>query len=234
MKCVGIEDSFEGILGETHTVKLTQKSVSGILPRGGTILGTRNRGSFVKMVDGKAALPGDADRRGVGKSRYPWDRGVDRARRRRNAGDRGAVSQARVSGHRRSEDDRQRSRRDRVDVRIYDRDRYRDRGARPAAHDRRVARPRDDPRGDGSQHRLDRAACGTCGKRGHHSDSRDTVLVRIDRAKGARTRRKRFAVYEYRRRRRSEGSREERDVFRIRRSCGLAASATTSGVVSKR
>jgi methylaspartate mutase epsilon subunit len=52
MSCIGIEDSFEGILGETHTVKLTTRSVSGILPRGGTILGTRNRGSFVKMIDG--------------------------------------------------------------------------------------------------------------------------------------------------------------------------------------
>src|SRR5687768_7825723 len=57
MKCIGIEDSFEGILGEPHTMSLTQKSVSGILPRGGTILGTRNRGSFVKMVDGKAVFP---------------------------------------------------------------------------------------------------------------------------------------------------------------------------------
>ncbi|MEQ1642285.1 MAG: ATP-dependent 6-phosphofructokinase [Pyrinomonadaceae bacterium] len=57
MKCIGIEDSFEGILGETHTVNLTLKSVSGILPRGGTILGTRNRGSFVKMVDGKQVFP---------------------------------------------------------------------------------------------------------------------------------------------------------------------------------
>ncbi len=57
MKCIGIEDSFEGILGETHTIKLTPKTVSGILPRGGTILGTRNRGSFVKMVDGKPVFP---------------------------------------------------------------------------------------------------------------------------------------------------------------------------------
>ena len=57
MKCVGIEDSFEGILGEPHTVTLTQKSVSGILPRGGTILGTRNKGSFVKMVDGRPFYP---------------------------------------------------------------------------------------------------------------------------------------------------------------------------------
>jgi ATP-dependent phosphofructokinase / diphosphate-dependent phosphofructokinase len=53
MSVVGIEDSFEGVLGEPHTRKLTVKSVSGILPRGGTILGTRNRGSFVKVVDGK-------------------------------------------------------------------------------------------------------------------------------------------------------------------------------------
>lgn len=56
MKCVGIEDSFEGILGETHTMNLTKQTVSGILPRGGTILGTRNRGSFVKMVDGKPCI----------------------------------------------------------------------------------------------------------------------------------------------------------------------------------
>jgi ATP-dependent phosphofructokinase / diphosphate-dependent phosphofructokinase len=33
------------------------KSVSGILPRGGTILGTRNRGSFCKMVDGVMVFP---------------------------------------------------------------------------------------------------------------------------------------------------------------------------------
>lgn len=57
MKCIGIEDSFEGILGETQTMKLTTKSVSGILPRGGTILGTRNRGSFVQMIDGKPFFP---------------------------------------------------------------------------------------------------------------------------------------------------------------------------------
>ena len=57
MKCIGIEDSFDGILGETHTVKLNRKAVSGILPRGGTILGTRNRGSFCKVVDGVVTFP---------------------------------------------------------------------------------------------------------------------------------------------------------------------------------
>src|SRR5688572_5455141 len=57
MKCIGIEDSFEGILGETQLTKLTPKTVSGILPRGGTILGTRNKGSFCKVVEGELVIP---------------------------------------------------------------------------------------------------------------------------------------------------------------------------------
>ena len=57
MKCIGIEDSFEGILGEPRVTKLTMKSVSGILPRGGTNLGTRNLGSFVKIINGKPCIP---------------------------------------------------------------------------------------------------------------------------------------------------------------------------------
>ena len=57
MRCIGIEDSFEGILGETQLRKLTTSTVSGILPRGGTILGTRNKGSFCKIVDGKMVIP---------------------------------------------------------------------------------------------------------------------------------------------------------------------------------
>lgn len=57
MRCIGIEDSFEGILGETQLRKLTIKSVRGILPQGGTILGTRNKGSFGKIVDGKMVIP---------------------------------------------------------------------------------------------------------------------------------------------------------------------------------
>jgi phosphofructokinase-like protein len=59
MKCIGIEDSFEGFIGDMKLMKLTTKSVSGILPRGGTILGTRNRGSFCKFVDGKMVFPQD-------------------------------------------------------------------------------------------------------------------------------------------------------------------------------
>lgn len=57
MRCIGIEDSFEGILGETQLRKLTRKTVSGILPRGGTILGTRNKGSFCKIINGEMVIP---------------------------------------------------------------------------------------------------------------------------------------------------------------------------------
>ena len=48
LKVIGIEDGFEGLLGETHTRPLTAADVRGLLPRGGTILGTRNRGRFVE------------------------------------------------------------------------------------------------------------------------------------------------------------------------------------------
>ena len=65
MKCVGIEDSFEGLIGETQTMKLTPKSVSGILPRGGTMLGTRNTGSFCFFENGKAVFPEETIRQAI-------------------------------------------------------------------------------------------------------------------------------------------------------------------------
>jgi 6-phosphofructokinase 1 len=43
---VGIEDGFEGLLGQTQTRPLAPGDVRGLLPRGGTVLGTVNRGSF--------------------------------------------------------------------------------------------------------------------------------------------------------------------------------------------
>src|SRR5918997_435684 len=50
MKVIGIEDGFEGLLNETHTRELPPADVRGLLPRGGTILGTRNRGRFVEIA----------------------------------------------------------------------------------------------------------------------------------------------------------------------------------------
>jgi phosphofructokinase-like protein len=48
MGVIGIEDGFEGLLGDTRTHPLGPADVRGLLPRGGTILGTRNRGRFVE------------------------------------------------------------------------------------------------------------------------------------------------------------------------------------------
>lgn len=48
---IGIEDGFEGLMRETRTRPITLESVQGLLPRGGTILGTVNRGHFAMRVD---------------------------------------------------------------------------------------------------------------------------------------------------------------------------------------
>ncbi|MBV9210699.1 MAG: ATP-dependent 6-phosphofructokinase, partial [Acidobacteria bacterium] len=59
MRVIGIEDSFEGLLGEkTRTRELKPEHVRGLLPRGGTILGTRNRGCFVERTsEGQIVKP---------------------------------------------------------------------------------------------------------------------------------------------------------------------------------
>ena len=56
---VGIEDGFDGLLAENKLRDLALDDVRGILPRGGTILGTTNRGnpfSTPVMRDGKIEL----------------------------------------------------------------------------------------------------------------------------------------------------------------------------------
>lgn len=58
LNVIGIEDGFEGLLGDTQTRPLTTADVRGLLPRGGTILGTRNRGKFVeRSADGVVSKP---------------------------------------------------------------------------------------------------------------------------------------------------------------------------------
>ncbi len=55
-RVIGIEDGFEGLVGTLRWRELTLDSVRGILQRGGTILGTSNRGnpfSFPVEVAGK-------------------------------------------------------------------------------------------------------------------------------------------------------------------------------------
>ena len=44
-KVIGIPDGFDGLIWPEKSFELTLKEVSGILPRGGTILGTTSRGN---------------------------------------------------------------------------------------------------------------------------------------------------------------------------------------------
>jgi 6-phosphofructokinase 1 len=65
-RVIGIEDSFEGVLGQPRTRPLTPADVRGLLPRGGTILGTRNRGNFVeRTTDGRLIKPEEVYREAI-------------------------------------------------------------------------------------------------------------------------------------------------------------------------
>ncbi len=66
MKVIGIEDGFEGLLEETKTRPLYHRDVRGLLPRGGTILGTRNRGRFVeRAAEGETVASSEVYREAV-------------------------------------------------------------------------------------------------------------------------------------------------------------------------
>jgi ATP-dependent phosphofructokinase / diphosphate-dependent phosphofructokinase len=58
-KVIGIRDGFDGLVFPDKLRELTLKDVSGILPRGGTILGTTNRGNpfqYKTVEDGKEVV----------------------------------------------------------------------------------------------------------------------------------------------------------------------------------
>jgi 6-phosphofructokinase 1 len=58
-KVIGIPDGFDGLIWPERSRELTLKDVSGILPRGGTILGTTNRGNpfrYQTVADGKEVV----------------------------------------------------------------------------------------------------------------------------------------------------------------------------------
>jgi ATP-dependent phosphofructokinase / diphosphate-dependent phosphofructokinase len=58
-KVIGITDGFDGLIWPERARELTLKDVSGILPRGGTILGTTNRGNpfrYKTFENGKEAV----------------------------------------------------------------------------------------------------------------------------------------------------------------------------------
>jgi phosphofructokinase-like protein len=59
MRVIGIHNGFDGLIWPEGAKELTEESVSGILPRGGTILGTTNRGNpfgYHTTEDGKEVV----------------------------------------------------------------------------------------------------------------------------------------------------------------------------------
>ena len=59
-KVIGIPDGYDGLIFPERSQELTLKHVSGILPRGGTILGTTNRGNpFQFTSENSAEAPRD-------------------------------------------------------------------------------------------------------------------------------------------------------------------------------
>src|SRR6187200_3058415 len=58
-ECIGVLGGYQGLLEPRRTIPLDYKTLSGLLPRGGTILGTANRGKFsAKVGHGESrALP---------------------------------------------------------------------------------------------------------------------------------------------------------------------------------
>ena len=125
------------------------REISGLLPRGGTILGTSRTNPY-KLEGGVDAVLATL------RARTASTRSSRSAARTRSASRRGSTR----STASRSSACRRRSTTTSpatdytfgFDTAVFDRDR----GDRPAAHDGRVAQPRDGRRGDGPPHRLDR------------------------------------------------------------------------------
>ena len=70
-RVMGIEDGFDGLIWPEKSRELTLASVSGILPRGGTILGTTNRGNpfAYKLEEGGQTVVKDYSGRVIDNAR---------------------------------------------------------------------------------------------------------------------------------------------------------------------
>jgi 6-phosphofructokinase 1 len=67
MRVIGIRNGFDGLIWPEGAKELTEESVSGILPRGGTILGTTNRGNRHSLRRGRHRF---------GRQRTIWPHGL--------------------------------------------------------------------------------------------------------------------------------------------------------------
>ena len=138
-------------------------AVRGILPRGGTILGSSRTNPFKDTGPGRSGVERIKDNMaGLGVDALIVIGGEDTLGVGRPAERRGH------SRRRRAEDHRQRPRGDRLHVRLRHRGEHRHGGDRPAAHHGGEPPPGAHRRGDGPARRLDRAARRPRGRRQRH------------------------------------------------------------------
>ena len=111
--------------GESRTLDVPE--IRGILPRGGTILGSSRTNPFKKdgTRGGKSPSAG-------GHGSTPWWPSAGRIR----SASPTASTKSTDADRRRPQDDRQRPQRDRLHLRLRHRDQHRHRGGRPPPHDR--------------------------------------------------------------------------------------------------
>ena len=187
------------------------QEVSGILPRGGTIIGTSRTNPY--KLDGGVdkVLQSFRDR---GLDALVAIGGEDTLGVRREA-----LRRVRPPRRRSPEDDRQRPLRHRLHVRLRHGGDDRDRGDRPAAHDCRVAQPRHGRRGDGTPRGLDRRHERHRRRRRRHPHS--GAAGRLRRGQPSRS------ASVTRAGRTSPSSSSARDASC--RACRTAASSTSSG-----
>ena len=156
---VGFRDGWRGPM-DADIIPLDVEAVRGLLPRGGTVLGSSRTNPY-KVEGGldriKATVEALESMRCRHRGRrHPW--GGQQAAERRWCG-----SSA-------SQDDRQRPRRDRLHLRLRHRGQHRHRSHRPAAHDGRKPPPGADLRGHGPSRRVDRAVQRDRRRRQRHPD----------------------------------------------------------------
>ena len=168
---VGFRDGWRGPLEGVTSSRSTSRTVRGILPRGGTILGTSRTNPYHDRRRRRR-------RSATTSSDLASTRSSRSAARAPRCRDRGSTT-SRAPGHRRAEDDRQRPRprpttRSASTPPCTSRARRSTGCTRPPSRHHRVARRR----GHGPQRRLDRAARGAGRRRERHPDPRGAARRR--------------------------------------------------------
>ena len=228
---IGFLGGYEGILEPQRYVELDYQKLGPLLTRGGTILGTANRGRFsAKVGHGETRrLPQeliDGVKAGMQEAGHPRP---GQHRRRRLAEHRPAVVRGRRSPGGRAQDHRQRPRRHRDDLRFRLGRGLRHRRLGPSAHHGRKPQPRDGAGGHGPLRGLDRPLRGRRRRRRRDSDPGDPVHLRQHLRQDSGTRESGEALHpDHRGRRRREAGGEfvtaaDQDANREARLGGIGA-----------